>query len=562
MKKFNLLITLIVASIFSSTSLYAQVGINSDGSAPHNSAMLDVKSTDKGLLIPRMTTAQRNTLSGIATAGLMVYDTDLKKFFFHNGIGWQEGSTGNLWLTDGSNVFLNNINNSVGIGTITPLRKFEIYGGWKSSRISTADSGPFLEFVGSETTDWTIGTWNNYFWLSSSNDEFTSWTDQFIFTTSAFRPMSDNTKILGEFGARWSNLYTIDGNFSGLLSGYNGYFSGTMGIGTNTPARTLEVNSGSNWRSARITATTNGSSLEFVSTSNPDWSIGVWANFLRMFSSTDNFSTSTDEFFFTQSAFRAWANNTKTLGEVSCRWSNIYNVDGNFSGLLSGYNGYFSGTMGIGTNTPARVLEVNSGGNWQSARLTSTSNGTTLEFVSTSDPDWSIGVWGNTLRILSSTDNFSSVNDEFMFTQDAFRSFSNNTKTLGEAGARWNNLYTVDGSFTGNVAIGNTIATGYKLSVEGKIICTEMRVNLVANWPDYVLRKDYNLMPVEKLGEFIEKNGHLPNVPPAAEIEKSGMDVGEMQRLMMEKIEELSLYIIQQQQQIRELQDQVDKINN
>jgi hypothetical protein len=149
-----------------------------------------------------------------------------------------------------------------------------------------------------------------------------------------------------------------------------------------------------------------------------------------------------------------------------------------------------------------------------------------------------------------------------MFAQSAFRPYSDNTKTLGESGTRWSNFYTVDGSFTGNVAIGNTIATGYKLSVEGKIICTEMRVNLVANWPDYVLRKDYNLMPVEKLGEFIEKNGHLPNVPPAAEIEKSGMDVGEMQRLMMEKIEELSLYIIQQQQQIRELQDQVDKLNN
>lgn len=455
MKKFNLLIITIVVFFFSSTS-YAQVGINSDGSAPHTSAMLDVKSTNKGLLIPRMTTAQRNTLSGTATAGLMVYDTDLNRFFYHNGTAWQEGSTGNLWLTDGTNVYLNDINDYVGIGTPTPFRKFEVNGGWKSARISTADSGPFLEFVGSETTDWTIGTWSNFFWLSSSDNEFTSWTDQFIFTTAAFRPFENNTKILGDAGARWSNLYTTDGNFSGLLTGYNG----------------------------------------------------------------------------------------------------------TFTGLLTGYNGYFTGNIGIGTNTPARVLEVNSGGNWQSARLTSTNNGSFLEFMSTSNPDWSIGVWGDAVRLLSSTDNFSSVNDEYMFTQSSFRPFYNNIKTLGEPSVRWSNFYTVDGSFTGNVAIGNTIATGYKLSVEGKIICTEMRVNLVADWPDYVLRKDYELMPVEKLGEFIEKNGHLPNVPPAAEIEKSGMDVGEMQRLMMEKIEELSLYIIQQQQQIRELKDQLDKVKN
>ena len=108
------------------------------------------------------------------------------------------------------------------------------------------------------------------------------------------------------------------------------------------------------------------------------------------------------------------------------------------------------------------------------------------------------------------------------------------------------------------MAIGSTFATGYKLSVSGKIICTELRVNLVADWPDYVFKKDYKLLPVEKLGAYIQENGHLPNIPPAEEINKSGLDVGEMQKRMMEKIEELSLYIVEQQKQIQALKEQLN----
>ena len=75
-------------------------------------------------------------------------------------------------------------------------------------------------------------------------------------------------------------------------------------------------------------------------------------------------------------------------------------------------------------------------------------------------------------------------------------------------------------------------------------------MNLVADWPDYVFREDYVLMPLKNLRSFISENGHLPKVPSADNIEASGMDVGEMQKLMMEKIEELTLYILQLQAEI------------
>jgi len=125
-------------------------------------------------------------------------------------------------------------------------------------------------------------------------------------------------------------------------------------------------------------------------------------------------------------------------------------------------------------------------------------------------------------------------------------------------------------TMTGNVAIGgSTFATGYDLSVDGKIICEELRVNMSGNWPDYVFRKDYDLMTIPELSRFIEQNGHLPEVPAASEIEKTGIDVGEMQKIMMKKIEELSLYIIQQQEGQEELsnyiikqQEEIDELKN
>ena len=67
--------------------LYAQVAINTDNSMPDSSAMLDVKSTSKGILIPRLTTAQRNNIASAQTA-LLVYDTDLMSFMYYDGNGW------------------------------------------------------------------------------------------------------------------------------------------------------------------------------------------------------------------------------------------------------------------------------------------------------------------------------------------------------------------------------------------------------------------------------------------------------------------------------------------
>lgn len=108
----------------------------------------------------------------------------------------------------------------------------------------------------------------------------------------------------------------------------------------------------------------------------------------------------------------------------------------------------------------------------------------------------------------------------------------------------------------GNVTIGSTMATGYRLSVDGKIACTEVRVQPTATWPDYVFSEKYKLISLHDLEKSINEQKHLPGIPSAKEIESDGIQVGEMQRKMMEKIEELTLYIIDLNKKIESLQSE------
>lgn len=78
----------------------------------------------------------------------------------------------------------------------------------------------------------------------------------------------------------------------------------------------------------------------------------------------------------------------------------------------------------------------------------------------------------------------------------------------------------------------------------GKIWAKEIKVSLTNPWPDYVFDESYELRSLKKLDAFVKQNGHLPEVPSAVKIEQEGIDVGQMQSLLLKKIEELSLYVI------------------
>ncbi len=112
---------------------------------------------------------------------------------------------------------------------------------------------------------------------------------------------------------------------------------------------------------------------------------------------------------------------------------------------------------------------------------------------------------------------------------------------------------------SGGVTIGsNDLPTGYRLAVDGRIASEEVLVQLSGNWPDYVFEEEYDLMDLDQLESFIRKNNHLPGVPTASEVKEDGIEVGEMQKMQMEKIEELTLYIIELQKEIKKLKSKVD----
>ena len=100
--------------------------------------------------------------------------------------------------------------------------------------------------------------------------------------------------------------------------------------------------------------------------------------------------------------------------------------------------------------------------------------------------------------------------------------------------------------------IGGVDVSEYTLFVAGGLLSEEVRIN--TDWADYVFNDSYKLKSLNEVEEFINENGHLPNVPSAEEVEASGIEMGEITKIQQEKIEELTLYIIEQNKRIEALE--------
>ena len=110
---------------------------------------------------------------------------------------------------------------------------------------------------------------------------------------------------------------------------------------------------------------------------------------------------------------------------------------------------------------------------------------------------------------------------------------------------------------SGRVGIG-TSNTPEQLTVNGGVLAEEVTVKLAANWPDYVFADGYDLPELSEVRAFIDVNGHLEGMPAASQVERDGVRLGQTQAALLEKIEELTLYAIDQDEQIRDQQSTVD----
>ncbi len=113
----------------------------------------------------------------------------------------------------------------------------------------------------------------------------------------------------------------------------------------------------------------------------------------------------------------------------------------------------------------------------------------------------------------------------------------------------------------GQLLIGTTSAPGaYMLAIKGQMIAEGMRIRTHSNWADYVFEADYPLLPLEELEAQIKLQKHLPGIPSAKEVATEGIDLGEMQTKLLEKVEELTLYLIEQNKLIQQQQIQIDAL--
>jgi len=120
--------------------------------------------------------------------------------------------------------------------------------------------------------------------------------------------------------------------------------------------------------------------------------------------------------------------------------------------------------------------------------------------------------------------------------------------TSGSANYGTGNAY-----ISGVVGIGTTtVPPGYAFAVNGSAIATSFTVQSYGSWPDYVFKSGYKLLPLNDVKAYIDQNHHLPDVPSAEQVAKDGLNLGDMNKMLMQKVEELTLYLIEKDKQLND----------
>ncbi|MDQ0638313.1 hypothetical protein QF042_001878 [Pedobacter sp. W3I1] len=205
----------------------------------------------------------------------------------------------------------------------------------------------------------------------------------------------------------------------------------------------------------------------------------------------------------------------------------------------------YNGNVGIGTNNPTTLLQLgdfNSSNqpkqvlipgnyNFERLQLGQLGNGNSaLEMVNHNSAENSYGI-----RLMANIDNGGpGLQFQYAKSKSSYDALEYQTAMFLD--------------LNGQIGIG-TLTPREKLSVNGNIRAREVKVE-ATNWPDYVFEKDYNLGTLKGLASYIKANKHLPGMPTAEEITNKGLELGEMVRLQQEKIEELTLHLIEKEKAI------------
>lgn len=349
---------------------------------------------------------------------------------------------------------------------------------------------------------------------------------------------------------------------------------GKVGIGTKSPISTLDVFSPSSTMPAFhvFKDGTNGQLVELQRFSAPG---------------------STAAPIFNVAAIMAKTNGTNS--SQSYLSLNPINING--TGFVDGLSIYAGGNVGIGTTTPNNKLQVGpnpsgfSGNDLVVSNTTGSlaiSNGVansvnyTMLYGSADiaiKPGYGkMAIYANSAGNVGIGSNsitesrfyiYQSSNTEWAMSVFNDGGDGKGVKIKGGDGASLTPLLQIDDNLNatkfkvltnGNVGIG-TSNPDHKLDVNGVIHAKEIIVDLNVPGPDYVFEPDYDLPTLTEIETFIKENKHLPEVPSAKEMEANGIKLMEMNVLLLKKVEELTLHLIEQNKKLEKQQVQIDKLN-
>lgn len=214
--------------------------------------------------------------------------------------------------------------------------------------------------------------------------------------------------------------------------------------------------------------------------------------------------------------------------------ASVFEIDGH------SMNSYFGGNVGIGTQSSIWALTVN-------GTITSNGNGDQRFHLRPNAGFSGCVYWAESGIAERGILGFNAGSGDLVYRSGAYDFLTGSERfRITE---------------NGNVGIGTSDPKGYKLAVNGNIRAKEIKVEAYP-WPDYVFTKEYQLPTLQETEKYIKDKGHLLGIPSAAEVEAKGINLGEMNAKLLQKIEELTLHLIEQNKAIESLTSENKKQQN